>query len=55
MRNSVKRKLREKGEKSKIGGFKTSITDGGDESMVDYILDHRRSTSPLSIRNRFRF
>ncbi|MBN8539666.1 MAG: hypothetical protein J0L82_04695 [Deltaproteobacteria bacterium] len=26
----------------KIVGFKISITDGGDESMVDYILDHRR-------------
>lgn len=26
----------------KITGFKISITDGGDESMVDYILDHRR-------------
>ncbi len=26
----------------KIVGFKISITDGGDESMVDYIFDHRR-------------
>lgn len=26
----------------KLMGFKISITDGGDESMVDYILDHRR-------------
>lgn len=25
-----------------VVGFKISITDGGDESMVDYILDHNR-------------
>ena len=25
-----------------VVGYKISITDGGDESMVDYILDHNR-------------
>ena len=26
----------------KLLGYKVSVTDGGDESMVDYIIDHQR-------------